>query len=250
MTVHRRRHLVELLSERACTNGSDICFTWLDSELNKIHEITYSELYRKSICIGIILLDEVKVKKGDRVLLCYPPGVEFIFSFFGCLYAGVIPVPVSPPDPLRISTEATRLCDICTQTNAVYSLTDSIYHIIVNVISSQCTDRRWLGLQWLCTDVPVNFVTDQLIQNFKLSTNILSSDECMMQLSGLHGCRRIVSVSSDILMLKCQVCIELIGFDSNTDDPNTSLCVSQFPPNRYSEFIETRNMISLKKEGS
>ena len=36
---------------------------------------------------------------GDRALLLYPPGLEFIAAFFGCLYAGVIAVPAYPPRP-------------------------------------------------------------------------------------------------------------------------------------------------------
>jgi acyl-CoA synthetase (AMP-forming)/AMP-acid ligase II len=38
---------------------------------------------------------------GDRVLLLYPTGLEFIAAYFGCLYAGVIAVPVPPPNPAQ-----------------------------------------------------------------------------------------------------------------------------------------------------
>jgi acyl-CoA synthetase (AMP-forming)/AMP-acid ligase II len=34
---------------------------------------------------------------GDRAVLLYPPGPEFILAFVGCLFAGVVPVPVYPP---------------------------------------------------------------------------------------------------------------------------------------------------------
>src|SRR5436853_3486556 len=34
--------------------------------------------------------------RGDRVLLLYPPGLEFIPAFYGCLYAGLIAVPAYP----------------------------------------------------------------------------------------------------------------------------------------------------------
>ena len=34
---------------------------------------------------------------GDRALLLYPSGLEFIAAFFACLYAGVVAVPVYPP---------------------------------------------------------------------------------------------------------------------------------------------------------
>lgn len=37
---------------------------------------------------------------GDRVLLVYPPGLDFVRALLGCMAAGVIPVPVYPPDPI------------------------------------------------------------------------------------------------------------------------------------------------------
>ncbi len=39
------------------------------------------------------------VPPGERALLLYPPGLDFIAAFFGCLYAGVVAVPAYPPRP-------------------------------------------------------------------------------------------------------------------------------------------------------
>jgi acyl-CoA synthetase (AMP-forming)/AMP-acid ligase II len=39
---------------------------------------------------------------GDRAVLVYPPGPEFVYALVGCLIAGVIPVPVYPPNPFRL----------------------------------------------------------------------------------------------------------------------------------------------------
>ena len=39
---------------------------------------------------------------GDRVLLVYPPSIEFVVAFASCLRAGLIPVPVYPPNPARL----------------------------------------------------------------------------------------------------------------------------------------------------
>ena len=35
--------------------------------------------------------------EGERALLLYPPGLDFIAAFFGCLYASTVAVPVVPP---------------------------------------------------------------------------------------------------------------------------------------------------------
>ena len=57
--------------------------------------MTYEELDRQARAIGAWLesLDLV----GQRALLLYPAGLDFIAGFFGCLYAGVVAVPVYPP---------------------------------------------------------------------------------------------------------------------------------------------------------
>src|SRR5579875_3742771 len=47
--------------------------------------------------------------RGERAILAYPPGLEFIAAFFGCLYGGVVAVPAHPPRPNR---PATRLASI------------------------------------------------------------------------------------------------------------------------------------------
>ena len=39
---------------------------------------------------------------GDHVALIYPPGVDLIAAFYGCLYVGVVPVTIRPPHTLRI----------------------------------------------------------------------------------------------------------------------------------------------------
>jgi len=52
--------------------------------------------------------------------LLYPPGLEFISAFFGCLYADAIAVPVNPPRPNR---PATRLLAIKSDSQATLVLT-------------------------------------------------------------------------------------------------------------------------------
>lgn len=49
-------------------------------------------------------------RPGDRALLLYPPGLEYVAGFFGCLYAGVIAVPAYPP---RANQKAERIIAMC-----------------------------------------------------------------------------------------------------------------------------------------
>ena len=52
-------------------------------------EVTFDEVYASSIGVASVLRNEIGSKKGDRVLLCLPNGVELIDAAFGTLYAGL-----------------------------------------------------------------------------------------------------------------------------------------------------------------
>lgn len=57
--------------------------------------LTYSELDAQARGIAGMLL--ARFAPGSRVIIAEPPGVAFVASFFGCLYAGMIAVPVALP---------------------------------------------------------------------------------------------------------------------------------------------------------
>ena len=42
-------------------------------------------------------MDKLRVNSGDHIALLYPPGIELIVAFYGCLYVGVVPVIIRPP---------------------------------------------------------------------------------------------------------------------------------------------------------
>ena len=50
---------------------------------------------------------------GERALLLYPPGLEFIVAWFGCLYAGVVAVPAYPPRRNRNMQRIEAISDDC-----------------------------------------------------------------------------------------------------------------------------------------
>ena len=52
---------------------------------------------KKAERIASVLCDKGHLNAGDNVVLLYPPGIELITAFYGCLYAGCIPVTVRPP---------------------------------------------------------------------------------------------------------------------------------------------------------
>jgi len=96
-----------VLRWRAQTTPEAPAFTFLaDGETPKI-TWSYADLDLRARSIAAFLQTQGSV--GQRVLLLFEGGMEFTASFYGCLYAGAIPVPVNPPDLFRLSRTLPRL---------------------------------------------------------------------------------------------------------------------------------------------
>ncbi|MFY0566790.1 MupA/Atu3671 family FMN-dependent luciferase-like monooxygenase [Archangium lansingense] len=96
--------------------------------------------------------------KGERALLLFPPGLEFVSAFMGCLYAGVVAVPVYPPDPGRLDRTLPRLRAIAQDCGARYVLTTSFLREMAEVMLPQAPELG--ALTWLATDVPDDMRAD------------------------------------------------------------------------------------------
>ena len=86
---------VDVLQYRSERDPLKTALVYLADGENDEQCISYSEIARRARAIGAFLIQHGGV--GDRVLLVYPPGNDFVCAFFGCLYAGKIAVPAYPP---------------------------------------------------------------------------------------------------------------------------------------------------------
>ena len=50
--------------------------------------LTCLQLHKKAEKIAALLIDKTKLNRGDHVALIFPPGLDLITAFYGCLYAG------------------------------------------------------------------------------------------------------------------------------------------------------------------
>lgn len=70
--------------------------------------LSYSQLDLKASRVASRLLEE-GLRVGERALLVFPPGLDFVVAFWGCLYAGLVAVPAPPPHPARLQRTLPRL---------------------------------------------------------------------------------------------------------------------------------------------
>lgn len=90
----------DALSLRAWLHPEKKLFTFLDDEGIESDQFTYLELWQRAQSVAAYL--SIRTEPGDRVLLFYPQGLDFIVAFFGCLFSGRIAVPVSLPNRRRV----------------------------------------------------------------------------------------------------------------------------------------------------
>ena len=137
-------NLVELLLHRARCQPNDVAFTYLVDGENEQVQLTYRELDRQARAIGAWLESHDLV--GERALLLYPAGLEFIAAFFGCVYAGVIAVPVYPP---RRNRSLNRIQAIADDAEARVALTtDQVLNRVLPLIDETPHLKQ---LTWLPT---------------------------------------------------------------------------------------------------
>jgi acyl-CoA synthetase (AMP-forming)/AMP-acid ligase II/acyl carrier protein len=92
------RTLLELLERRAERDPEYCAYTFRHDD-GAVSTWTIGQLERRARAVGAML--QATCYPGDRVLLVYPPGLDFVGAFFGCVYAGVLPVPATYPKPRR-----------------------------------------------------------------------------------------------------------------------------------------------------
>ncbi|STX27971.1 saframycin Mx1 synthetase B [Legionella beliardensis] len=98
-------------------------FTYLDEE-NAENTISYGQLDYKARQIAT-LLKLISSVPGDTVLVMFPPGLDFIYSFLGCAYAQKVIVPVMPPVSVEAANKLKLIIDnakpiACITTKTIY----------------------------------------------------------------------------------------------------------------------------------
>ncbi|MEX2173452.1 MAG: aminotransferase class I/II-fold pyridoxal phosphate-dependent enzyme [Pirellulaceae bacterium] len=107
--------------------------------------LTYEQFDRHARAIAARLVDLGMT--GERALLLYPQGLEFITAWFGCLYAGVVAIPAYPP---RRNRNMLRIQAISDDAQAKIALTE---HGIIDRSEDLLGEAPHLKqLKWLATD--------------------------------------------------------------------------------------------------
>jgi acyl-CoA synthetase (AMP-forming)/AMP-acid ligase II len=140
--------LVELLRWRAQRHPDRRACGFLADGENETARLTYSDLDRQARAIAVALRN--CQARGELALLLYPPGLEFVAAFFGCLYSGTVAIPAYPPHPARLSRTLPKLEAIVKDARPILALTTEDLLSKKGEIFEQSPVLQ--SMQWLATD--------------------------------------------------------------------------------------------------
>ncbi|VEU33336.1 unnamed protein product [Pseudo-nitzschia multistriata] len=155
--------LLDRLEENEGRDPSKKAFSFLASGSNGgriAASCSYRELQEQTTSLAKYLLTCTGLQRGDRALLVYPPSIDFSIAFLACLKAGVVAVPVFPPNPARRDT-LHMFSKITESSGASYALTNLEYNHLKKLAGARDAIHRLkrpLGgkwpesLEWITTD--------------------------------------------------------------------------------------------------
>ena len=135
--------LPDVLRRLAAEQGERVAYRFLKDGEQEVARWTWAEVERRARALAATL--DAAGARGERALLLYPPGLDFVAALLGCFVAGVIAVPSYPP---RRRDE--RLRAIVADAAPAWVLTSEAAR---PVFERQTHDLPELaGVQWLATD--------------------------------------------------------------------------------------------------
>ena len=93
-------NMVEVFEKNCSLHPDKVIYYYLEDGFNESARIVFSQMNRRVKSVAAAL--QSRFTKGDRALMLFPSGIEFIVSLFGCFYSGVIGVPAYPPRKNRM----------------------------------------------------------------------------------------------------------------------------------------------------
>jgi acyl-CoA synthetase (AMP-forming)/AMP-acid ligase II/acyl carrier protein len=208
--------MVELLASQAAEQPDGVAYMFLDDRDGET-QITFGELDRRARLIAARL--QLELKQGDRALLVYPAGLEFISAYFGCMYAGVVAVPATYPKPKRPMPRLQRIAVDC-DAHVALSTAQTLTTLDPELLSADAATN-----QWVATDE----LTDDLADLWRRPT-IEKNDLAFLQYtSGSTSDPKGVMVSHANLLANLERIRQSFGIGELEEDAASSTGVSWLP---------------------
>jgi thioester reductase-like protein len=145
-----------------------LLYSYLDLNGAPLESYSYASFLRRTKAIATHLRKDGRFKPQDRLLLAYPAGLEMICAFFGCVRAGLIPVPVYPPSSRGFQSALYKMVHIAKDCQAAGVLTSEDYHASLKTnlarsgVAASGVDVDYISaLPWIVTETFTDIISDE-----------------------------------------------------------------------------------------
>ncbi|MET7641790.1 SDR family NAD(P)-dependent oxidoreductase [Streptomyces sp. NPDC005438] len=148
MSGREAQSLVEHFRTVFGEHAQERTFRYLVDGEGDPQSLTNAELDLRARTIASTLRE--RFPSGERALIMCPPGLDYVTSYFACLYAGIIAVPVYPPDPAFLTRTLPRLTGIVEDAEPAVVLAPGSTVALSERFTEHAPQLR--GLAWVAVD--------------------------------------------------------------------------------------------------
>lgn len=139
------------------TDPEKLVFSYANEDGDIDHNLTWDSFSKWVDSMTGYLRTECGLLPGDRVLLVYPPSIDFVIAFVSCMRSGLIPVPVYPPNPRKFDSGMEAFLSIAHDSDAKMALTNQHYQSSrmragMDELLFSNRDKWNITLDWKVTD--------------------------------------------------------------------------------------------------
>jgi acyl-CoA synthetase (AMP-forming)/AMP-acid ligase II/acyl carrier protein len=203
--IRESESLVEIISKRAKLQPESVVYRYLGDGVNETESFTFKEIDRVARSVAQALSE--KLNKGDRVLLLFPQGLQYVAALYGCFYGGFIAIPAYPP---RRNRKMDRINSIIEDSGAAAGLvTGDVFKTIERNFAD---DELLKKMEW--------FEYEKISSNpnpLPLTTLPQPDDTAFIQYtSGSTGNPKGVMITHKNIIYNSDFIRRSFGFDKNT----------------------------------
>lgn len=203
-----KQTILDIALDQAQRQPSKSAYNYLDDKADVAATLSFGGL--DAIARTIALRLGTTARRGDRALLVFPPGIDFVKAFYGCIYAGIIPVPCHPPNPGGLQQSHPRFWSLAQDCNAAVVMT--VRSMIPSREQLDETQSPVANLNWLAIDEIATSDASEWRHPGSLATDIT----LIQYTSGSTSSPKGVMLTNANILGNCRLIYEAYRHDANT----------------------------------
>ena len=197
-------HILAVLQHWAEIRPTDVAYAFTDGDTT-IRSLTYAQLWDE--VRGLAGALQGRVRPGHRILLLYPPGLDFVIGLFACHALDAIAVPAYPP---RRNRRATRIRSIVDDADTRIAFSTQA---VAEQLQGEDRHEDLEGVAFVGTDSPVLRDIDKWVMPKTLSSKSLA---VLQYTSGSTGSPKGVMLTHGNVLANCELILE--AFEPTRND--------------------------------